>query len=217
QLTIVKEIPWAYAHVHICLSSTLDQFILITEKVIFTFDDNTMILDQCQIDLINDKEWSAGSCTDTSLYLSTGEMSTTLYEYTLRPTIEFVKEWQLLALHSRYEGILTFTCANGKIALVISNIYVFQRRFELRSTSTFERLWSIPLNVVAHCCSINNDQWLIMELLQPRLLHVSSDGKILQEYKVKTPSLNIIWNAVQFDNDTIATLTMDSLNLHKIS
>ncbi|CAF4840216.1 unnamed protein product, partial [Rotaria sp. Silwood2] len=96
-------------------------------------------------------------------------------------------------------------------------IYVFQRRFELRSTSTFERLWSIPLNVVAHCCSINNDQWFIMELLQPRLLHVSSDGKILQEYKVKTPSLNIIWNAVQFDNDTIATLTMDSLNLHKIS
>ncbi|CAF3982400.1 unnamed protein product [Rotaria sordida] len=217
QLTLVKEIPWIYAHVDICWSSTLDQFILITEKTIFTLDDNTMILHQCQIAPINDREWSSGSCSDTSLYLSTGDMSTSLYEYTLRPTIEFVREWQLLALYSRYEGILTFTCANGKIALIISNIHAFQRRFELYSSITFERLWSVPLNTVAHCCSINNDQWIVMELLQPRLLHFSSDGKILQEYKIKTPTLNIIWNAIQLDKDTIATLTMDSLNLHKLS
>ncbi|CAF2855576.1 unnamed protein product [Rotaria sp. Silwood2] len=217
QLTIVKEIPWTYAHVDICWSSTPDQFILITEKTISTFDDNTMILHQCQIDLINDKEWSFGSCSDTSLYLSTGDMSTTLYEYTLRPTIAFVREWQLLALYSRYEGTLTFTCANDKIALIISNIHAFQRCFGLYSSITFERLWSIPLNAVVHCCSINNDQWIVMELLQPRLLHFSSDGKILQEYKIKTPSLNIIWNAIQLDKDTIATLTMDNLNLHKLS
>ncbi|CAF3720601.1 unnamed protein product [Rotaria sp. Silwood1] len=217
QLTIIKEIPWIYSDVHICWSSILDKFILITEKIIFTLDDNTMTIDQCQINPINNKEWSFGSCSNTSLYLSTSDMSTSLYEYTLRPIIKFIKEWQLLTLNSKYEGILTFTCTNEKIALIITNIHVFQRRFELRSTITFELLWSIPLNVVAHCCSINNNQWLIMELLQPRLLHLSSDGKILQEYKIKTPSLNIIWNAIQFDKDTIVTLTMNSLNLHKLS
>ena len=216
QLNIVKEIPWAYEHVDICWSSTLRQFILVTEKVIFTFDENTMTLSQCPISLNDEKDWSCGACSDTSLYLSIGDTSASLYEYTLQPTIKFVKEWQLFALHPTHEGILTFTYANGKLALIISNIHIFQRRLDLRSSTTLERLWSIPLEAIAHCCSINNDQWIIMELLRPRLLHISSDGKILQTYNVKTTSTDIIWNAIQLDKDTIATFTMETLDLHKL-
>lgn len=200
-----------------CWSSTLDRFILTTEKIIFTLDQNTMTLEQCSIHIDNEKEWSCGVCSDTSLFLSTGDMSACLYEYTLQPTIEFVKEWRLFSLYPKYEGILTFTYANGKLALIISNVHIFQRRLDLRSSTTLERLWSIQLNAVAHCCSINNDQWIIMELLKPRLLHISFDGKILQEYKVKTSSMDIIWNAIQFDIDTIVTFTMTNLNLHKLS
>jgi len=217
QLTIVKEIPWTYDHVDMCWSSTLGQFILITDETIFTLDENTMIPERCHIYRNNDKQWSCGACSDTFLYLSTGDMSASLYQYTLQPSIEFVKEWQLFALHPVHEGILTFTCRNGTIALMISNIYIFQRRFDLRSSTTLERLWSIPLDAVAHCCSINVNQWIVMELLKPRLLHISSDGKILQEYKVKPSSVDIIWNAIQLDNDTIVTFTMTNLNLHKLS
>ncbi|CAF4008185.1 unnamed protein product, partial [Rotaria sp. Silwood1] len=60
-----------------------------------------MTIDQCQINPINNKEWSFGSCSNTSLYLSTSDMSTSLYEYTLLPTIKFIKEWQLLTLNSK--------------------------------------------------------------------------------------------------------------------
>jgi hypothetical protein len=144
-------------------------------------------------------------------------MSGSLHQYTLQPTIEFVKEWQLLALNPTYEGILTFTCANEKLAFIISNIHIFQRRLDLRSSTTLERIWSIQLDAVAHCCSINDDQWIVMELLKPRLLHISSDGKILQEYNVKTSLMGIIWNAIQLDKDTIVTFTMTTLNLHKLS
>jgi hypothetical protein len=216
QLNIVKEIPWNYDHVDVCWSSTLNLFILTTETTIFTLDENTMALNQCPIHLHEDKYWSCGACSDTSLYLSTGGMSASLYEYTLQPTIEFVKEWQLFAVNPTYEGILAFTYGNGKLALVISNIYIFQRRFDLRSSTTLERLWSIPLEAIAHCCSINNDQWIVMELLKPRLLHISSDGKILQEYKVKTSSTDVIWNAIQLNKETIVTFTMEHLNLHKL-
>jgi hypothetical protein len=216
QLTIIKEIQWTYDHVDMCWSSILDRFILITEKIIFTLDQNTMTFNQCQIHIDNEKEWSCGACSDTSLYLSTGDMSACLYEYTLRPTIEFVKIWQLIALPSTNEGILTFIYANEKLALIISNVQIFQRRLDIRSTTTLERLWSIRLDAVAHCCSINDDQWIVMELLKPRLLHLSSDGKILQEYKLKTSSMNIIWNAIQLDTDTIVTFTMKTLNLHKL-
>ncbi|CAF3732833.1 unnamed protein product [Rotaria socialis] len=125
-----------------------------------------MPLQQCWVDRINDKEWSSGSCSDTSLYLSTGDLSMRLYEYRLRPIIEFVKEWQLFGLNSKREGILNFTCANGKIALVISNIHAFQRLIELRLSTTFERLWSAPLDAVAHCCSFNYDEWIVKELLE---------------------------------------------------
>ncbi|CAF1336557.1 unnamed protein product [Rotaria magnacalcarata] len=104
-----------------------------------------------------------------------------LYEYRLRSMIEFVTEWQLFGLNSKHEGILNFTCANGKIALVISNIHVFQRRIELRLSTTFERLWSTPLDAIAHCCSFNYDEWTVMELLKPRILHFSFNGKIRQE------------------------------------
>ena len=55
-----------------------------------------------------------------------------------------------------------------------------------------------------------------MELLKPRLLHISSDGEILQEYKIKTSSMDVIWNAIQLDDTTIATFTMNNLNLHKL-
>jgi hypothetical protein len=217
QLTILKMIPWTYDHVDMCWSSTLDQFILITDETIFTLDENTMMLDRCQIRRNNEKQWSCGSCSDTSLYLSTGDMSAILYQYTLQPSIEFVKEWQLFALHPAHEGILTFICRNGTLALIISNINIFQRRLDLRSSTTLERLWSIPLDAVAHCCSINDNQWIVMELLKPRLLHISSDGKILQEYKIKPTSVDIIWNAIQLDDDTIVTFTMTNLNLHKLS
>lgn len=216
QLNIVKESTWAYDHVDFCWSSSLSKFILITPKHVFTLDKNSMIIRDCDISLIDHADWSSGSCSNISLYLSTVGISTNLYEYSLQPTMQFIKEWRLYGLYSGYEGIINFTCTNDKIALIISNIHAFQRRIEIRLAATLERVWSSPLDTIAHCCSINNDQWMVMELLKPRLLHFSSDGKILQEYKVKTSPSNIIWNALQLDNDTIATLTMDSLNVHKL-
>ncbi|UJR14317.1 hypothetical protein I4U23_001311 [Adineta vaga] len=217
QLMIIKEIPWPYEHVNTCWSSTLERFILITDQKIFTLDDNTIILDHCQISSNDQILWRNGACSTSNLFLSTGDICVSLQQYTLQPLIQFVKTWHVTGLHPQNEGILTFICTNDKLAFVISNIYVFRRRFEVHSLLTYERLWSISLEAVAHCCSIYNDQWIIMELLKPRLLHLSIDGKILQEYQTKPLATDIIWNAVQLDQDTIVTLTMTSLNLHKLS
>jgi hypothetical protein len=136
KLAVVKQIPWAYDHVDMCWSSTRSQFILVTDQAIFTLDDNTMMLEQCQIPFQNDRDWSCGACSDTALYLSTSDISASLYEYTLRPSIEFVKEWQVFVLCPIYEFILTFTYANEKLALIISNTDTFQMRFDLRSSTT---------------------------------------------------------------------------------
>jgi len=216
-LVIIKQIPWPYDHVNLCWSSTLNRFILITAKHIFLFDDTSSTFEQCStIELIDDKEWSCGTCSETSFYLSANDMSKSIYEYTLRPTMTFVKQWNLSNINSNAEGPLTFTYSNGKLAFIISNVHSFQRRFDVYLSTTFEYLWSIRLNAIAHCCSINNQQWLIMELLNPRLLYISSDGQILEEYQIKVPSENIIWNALQWDNQRLVTFTMTKLNLHRL-
>ena len=215
-LTVVKQIPWPYGHVNICWSSALDRFVLVTNKDIFTLDENTMILQECSIPHHNKKDWSCAACSDTRLYLSTMDMSPSLYEYTLCPSLEFVKEWQLFVICPIYESILTFSYGNERLALVISNSQAFLNRLDLHSSITFEVLWSIPLGMLVRCCPINNDQWIMVNYLESQILHISFDGKILQDYKDKSSSRNPITNAVQWDNDTIITATMKDINLHKL-
>ncbi|CAF0819395.1 unnamed protein product [Adineta steineri] len=216
-LTIVKQIPWPCEYVNICWASTLNQFILVTKKNVFTLDENTMELQECTILHHNKKDWSCAACSDTTLYLSTIDMSAFLYEYTLHPSIEFVKEWHPLAICPLYESILTFSYRNEKLAFIICNAHTFQNRLDLHSSITFEVLWSIPLSILARCCSINNDQWIIINALETQLLHISSDGNILQDYRNISSSMNPIVNAIQWSNDTIVTATIKSLNLHKLS
>ncbi|CAF0775756.1 unnamed protein product [Adineta ricciae] len=216
QLSIVKEIPWTYEFVEMCWSLTLRKFFLITEKIIFTLNDFDLRLDQCKISCDNNTQWTYGACSTTHLYLSTGDMFTCVYEYTLQPSIEFVKEWKIDRLHPQYEGILNYICANDQLAMIISNTHMLQRRFEVHSLATYERLWSIRLNAVARCCSIFGNQWMVMELLNPRLLHVSSDGKILQEHQMKSTPEETVWNALQVDKNIILTFTMANLNVYKL-
>lgn len=215
-LSIVKEIPWAHEFVEMCWSLTLRKFFLITEEIIFTLNDFDLRLDPCQISCDSNTRWTHGACSITHLYLSTGDMFTCLYEYTLQPSIEFVKEWKIDGLHPQYEGILNYICANNQLAMVISNTHMLQRRFEVHSLATYTRLWSIQLNAVARCCSIFENQWMVMEFLTPRLLHISSDGKILQEYQVKPSPKETIWNALQVDKNMIITFTMANLNVYKL-
>ena len=162
QLVIIKEISWTYDHVDMCWSSTLNRFILTTEKIIFTLDEKTMKFERCPIYIDNEKEWSCGTCSDTSLFLSTGDMSACLYEYTLRPTMEFVKEWPLCNIYPKYEGILTFTCANGKLALVISNLHIFKDVsicVQRQHSNVYGRFDLMQLLIVVHLMMINGLLW----------------------------------------------------------
>jgi hypothetical protein len=74
------------------------------------------------------------------------------------------------------------------------------------------------MGILGRCCSINNDQWLVMVYLEAQILHISADGNILQDYQEKpSSSMNPIMNAIQLDKDTIVTTTMKKLNLHKLT
>jgi hypothetical protein len=70
QLTILKEIPFTHGEIRdICWSSTLDRFLVILMKQIFTFDAKTMTIDSCQ--LVSKNTWARGTCSNTTLFLLT--------------------------------------------------------------------------------------------------------------------------------------------------
>ncbi|CAF0739934.1 unnamed protein product [Adineta ricciae] len=217
KLNLIKQIPWSYMHVNIYWASALERFILVTHKDIFTLDENTMELEEQPIVHHNKKDWSGAACSETVLYLSTMDMSPCLYQYSLLPSIEFIKEQQLGVMCLLYESILTFSYANERLAFIICNAQTFQNRLELHSSVTFDVLWILPLNVLARCCPIRVDQWLIINSLDSQILHISSDGTILQNYIHRSSSMNPIINAVQWDKQTLVTVSLNTLHLHKLS
>jgi hypothetical protein len=88
----------------------------------------------------------------------------------------------------------------------------------MRSILTFNQLWTISLNIqekinILSCCSLNEKGWLIVDLTQTRLIHVTNQGEIKQTviYQPSSPQY-----AVQFNDDTLAVLTEQGINLHKI-
>ncbi len=75
-----------------CYSSVLNLFLIISPNDIFFVDQNIMSIKT--LSLIERQKWLRGTCSDTSLFLSTYELSSSIIEYSLLPSIEFVKHWK---------------------------------------------------------------------------------------------------------------------------
>jgi hypothetical protein len=108
-------------------------------------------------------------------------------------------------------------CSNDTLGLIILNDLTSKRRFDMRSMTTFNQLWTISLNIhdkinIVSCCSLNEKGWLIVDLAQTRLIHVTNQGQIKQNVTYE-PSPQY---AVQFNDNTLAILTEEGINLHKI-
>ncbi|CAF5215397.1 unnamed protein product [Rotaria magnacalcarata] len=108
-------------------------------------------------------------------------------------------------------------CTNDCLALIILNDIKNERRLDMCSTLTFDQLWTISLNIhektnIVSCCSLNENGWLIVDVAETRLIHVTNQGYIKNTITY-TPSPHY---AVQFDNDTLAILTEQGINLHRI-
>lgn len=71
----------------------------ILPPLIFTLDENLLATQRC--DSISHhhhqnniyRHWRSGTCSNTNLFLSTGDLGSSIYEFTLLPSIQFVKEW----------------------------------------------------------------------------------------------------------------------------
>jgi hypothetical protein len=215
-LNEIKQIPWIYGCIwDMCTSNTLSKFILVAENGIFTFDEQTMIIEQIKNLSKQTETWYCCACSDKSLYLATRELNTTISEYVFKQDNYLFKRKYICCSNNEY--IEHMKCSKDLVVLIILNNLTGERRFDMRSILTFNQIWTISLNIqekmnIISCCSLNEKGWLIVDLAQSRLIHVTNQGQIKQIITYK-PSPQY---AVQFGDDTLAILTEQGINLHRI-
>ena len=217
ELTTYRKAPWAHGPIFdMCYSSNLDRFIIINEHEVFLFNEEKMIVEKVRS--IPWQRWFSCTCSDVSLYLTTRVYNSSLIQYRLKPTIEFLRKWPPALVCGKNEDIDAIVYNDNTLALIISNDREESRRLELKSTFTMWKIWSLRLDI-AHVqtqafrfCLVNFNEWLVVDHKNSRLLHISKDGKMkaVSSYQ-STPCC-----AIEFGNDMLAISTRSVVNLHKL-
>ena len=219
-LVITKQIPWVSTDLcDIIWSSILLRFLLVTPQEIFLFDPNRMFFEPFPLgenSIISD--WLCGTTWNNKLILSTRSRSSSIYEYSLVPSIESLKEYSPPISCKNDQFILDLSSNNSRLILIVTKNLQNSIHLDLCSSTTFERYWSNRLDTLSgryriRSCSLNNDQWVVINRNKSELYHISSDGQLLKT-ETYDPSP---CHAVSLQNGTLAILTTDGINLHQLS
>jgi len=218
QLTLIKQTPWNYGRIwDMCWSSTLNRFIVMAHYDVYLIDQNTMTIERIQT--IPKRNWWSCTCSNTSLFLSTYEYGSSIMEFNLQPSIQFIKKWTSPITCNKDEFIKDIFYNNQSIALTIYNKKYFTKRIELRSLTKFDYLWSLELDIRDQChntlrsCSLHDNQWLVADFDNQRLFHITNQGKLKTTYTYNTQP----WYINLFNQNILVISTRNSVNFHKLS
>ncbi|CAF1386606.1 unnamed protein product [Rotaria sordida] len=223
ELTIVKQCPWKYDRIpDMCWSSTLNCFIIVTNNNgIFQVNENLTLVQS--IETIEKKQWLSCTCSDVSLFLTINDEHSGIFEFNLLPSFRLIKQWKFPQIYNTDEFIHNIAYNNGTLALLISYQYFKYSssktvRIEVRSSSTLDQLWSVPLNItyqggrVNRICSLTCDEWLVIDHKTSSLLHINKDGQV----KAKRSYEPTAHNATLFGSNILAIRTTNCLNFHRV-
>ena len=216
QLGICNEIPWTDETAwELLWSKTCARFIIIiTSKKIFTLDEATLNIQQCPI-VHNGRQgdWYCGECFKDSLFVGVNAMGSSIYQYKLGSSFDFVKEHRSPFTCAKDELIFDISSSNDNLSLTITN-REDEWRVDVCSPTTFGRYWSIKLGVInleigVHVCSLNSGEIMINNGDHQELVHVNENGKVINKERLIKKAIR----AVQLGNDSIAIVTETDVRL----
>lgn len=218
ELTVAKHSAWSHGNIYsICWSSTLARFIIISGETIFFLDERTLLVEKAQID--QNHKWGSCTCSNANLYITTWESGSSIMEYALPSPIQLVKQWKSPVTCSDQEIIQDIGYNNNTLALLIKDKSTKMINMELRSSKTLERIWLCQMNIKPsrlffkfHCCSLNHNDWFVVDYANEQLLHIEKDGNLKGTYTYNSRPRC----AILFGPDIMAVLTEKSLNFHKV-
>lgn len=212
---IIKKLPWHFGSIRdICWLTPLNRFIIITESHGICFvQENTISFEN---EKIFEKEiFSSCTCSDTSLYLTCDNASSSIAEYRLLPSIKLIKQWKSPDICKKNESIICIRYDNEKFGLILRKYPEKTLTFELRSIYNFDRIWLIQLNPNSEsyrCCILNDHDWLFTNTNSSHILHITKDGKMKKSFNYN----NKIFDASLFGQNLLAILTENTINFHKL-
>ena len=219
ELTLIKQYPWKYDRIQdMCWSSTLNSFIIITVyyKVFLVNEDMTLVE---PIKTIEQIYWTSCTCSGENLFLVTN-LPTGIFQFDLLSSFNLIKQWNTKKSRENDEFIANIAYNHDALALLIKHgSHYTKNKIELRSSRTFDYLWSLSLdltndyvNSTSSVCSFKYDQWLVIDHKKSNLLQISKNGE-LKVTKKYHPTLQ---NAVLFGSNILVITTTDSINFYNV-
>ncbi len=217
ELDIVKRTAWNNDKIQsMCWSATLNQFIVINENSVFLIDKKLNAIRK--VPTGQNLVLYSSTCSDRSLFLSTHGLASSVLEYNLSPTIDFVKIWKSPDTCQGKEWINDMSYNNGSIAVVIKNPSLKIYRMELKNPHTFHRLWQLELHIenvgknALACCSLAADGWLVIDPDNHQLLYITMEGVM----EAKRAYNETLWCANLLGSNILAITTSNGVNFHKL-
>ncbi len=216
ELTAIKTSPWSHGLIwDTCWSSILTCFFIITEMNLFRVDDKTLFIESIEIN--QNKKWCSCTCADATLFLSTFEFGSSIFQFRLFPSIQFEKQWKSPETCAKDQVITNIVYHNKTLALTLFDVRKEEKMMELRSSTTLERLWSLKLDIeynksLSRCCFLNHGDWLVWDYGTLNLLHITNDGKL----QATNEYIASLVNLILVDGDQLVISTTKSINIHRI-
>jgi hypothetical protein len=217
ELTVVKMSEWNHGLIRdMCWSWTLARFFVLAQTKIFTVDENAMSVEVIQIN--QDQKWWSGTCSDTSLFLSTLHGGSSIWKFSLFPSIRFEKQWSSAETCAENQIITNIVYKNEMLALTLMDGRKEEKLIELRSSITLERLWSLRLDLEYDACLfgfcfLNHGDWLVWNSNPSCILHITKDGKLLATSGYNTHPGSVCL----FDGNKLIVSTDKSINCHELN
>ncbi|CAF1398249.1 unnamed protein product [Adineta ricciae] len=213
---LIRQCPWTDEWIRdMSWSATLKLFFIITSSKVFFADEQIMSI--AIADNFCRQTWFSCTCSDRSLYLSTCEWGSSIFEFSLQQQSTLVHQWKPPTTCKPSEGINDIQYSNGTLALMIKDNQAHERNLVVKSIRTFDTIWSFSLESSTNirlmtCCPLKNNEWLIMDGAQLQIYHVTGRGKNVEKMNFDS----VPYRASFLGSSMLVVATELSLNFYSI-
>ena len=216
-LKAVRTSPWLGDWIRdMCWSAKLRCFIVLTKTKVLFIDEN--LEPRRMAEEPPAATWFSCTCSDGSLYLSTFEWGSSIYELDLLSVNSVRQRWNSPVTCNSHEGIEDIHYRNERLALLICDQLTKRKCLELRSAQSLDTIWSFSLSSISNmrlgtCCPLPHDDWLVVDGAEYHIYHITKDGKLNDRMIHKS----VPYRANLFGSNTLALSTESHLNLYRFS
>ena len=216
-LLLIKQIPWTHGWIwDMCWSARIGRFFIVTLNSVYSLDESSMTL-EC-IPISGTFNFLSCTCSDKLLYVTTNAVASTICEFQLEPTVQFIRQWQHADLCHADEVIQDVKFYRGTLAFIVENQTSHTKRMEVRFATSMERLWVLPFDLVDdlhnayRLCLFNYDEWIVADWKSSRLIHVSDEGRL----RSISPYEQVPYRCCQFGHNRLVIAAAEGINFHHL-